>query len=1481
MAGEGDPMDSKTLSAVKGRGRTTPKTTSSRSGRLRIAAVVALVLLGFLLTDCFPGNSITSPDTAGNVGQYTSVALDSSGYPVVSYYDATNGDLKVLHCGDLFCQSGNSITSPDTGGEGGDDVGRYTSLALDSQGYPVVSYYDATNHDLNVLHCGNADCTSGNTFASPDTEDDVGEFTSLALDTSGNPVVSYYDATNGDLKVLHCGDLFCQSGNSITSPDIGGEGGDDVGRHTSLALDSQGYPVVSYYDATNGDLKVLHCYDATCSGQGNHVITSPDTGGEDGGGDVGQYTSLALDTSGNPVVSYKRLHEEAGSDLKVLHCGNADCTAGNSITSPDTGGDVGSYTSLALDGSGNPVVSYGDDGNGHLKVLHCGDGDCTAGNSIASPDTGGDVGQYTSLTLDGVFAIVSYFDFVDQDLKVLFCGNINCDAGPFQGNNITSPDTTGDVGQDTSLALDTGGRPVVSYRDATNQDLKVLHCGYANCAAGNNITSPDTAGDVGFYSSLALDAGGRPVVSYYDNTNGDLKVLHCGDAGCTTGNSITSPDTAGSVGYLTSLALDAGGNPVVSYYDVFNGDLKVLHCGNTGCTAGNSITSPDTADNVGQYTSLALDAGGNPVVSYVDVTNFDLKVLHCGNVNCTAGNSITSPDTEGDVGPFTSLALDAGGNPVVSYVDATNGDLKVLHCGDANCAAGTFSQLSAGGYHTCGLKTDGTLACWGDNSYEQATPPGSTFLQVSAGSLHTCGVKTDGTLACWGRNDAGQATPPGDTFTQVSAGNAHTCGVKTDGTLACWGDNTYGQATPPTPEPTPTPLPSPEPTPTPPAGTFSQVSAGGRHTCGVKTDGTLACWGNNDVGQATPPAGTFGQVSAGEDHTCGVKTDGTLACWGYNGHGEAMPPAGTFSQVSAGEYHTCGVKTDGTLACWGHNYYGQAGPPAGTFTQVSAGYYHTCGLKTDGTLACWGRNIEGQATPPNDDSITSPDTAGDVGECTSLALDPDGNPVVSYYDATNGDLKVLHCGDANCADDNSITSPDTGGDVGQYTSLALGAGGYPLISYYDATNGNLKVLRCDNANCAPPGIQTTAGLYNDPGFSGDGGPATNARLSHPHGTYKTVDGSQLISDTGNDAVRKIDGATGIITTIAGRGAGCTANQTPPYDGCKATEATLSGPKDVFDVPPGDTYIADTGNNRIRKINADGYITTVAGGGSGCDANHTAPYDGCLATQATLNSPSGVAVDEAGNIYIADTDNNRIRKVTAATGIIATIAGTSGTAGYSGDKGPAIDADAELNSPHDVYPWGSMYAGTVDLLIADTGNNVIRWIHGPSGIIDTFAGSGAAGFFGDGGTATLAKLHAPESVVFDASLTVYVADTQNDRIRRITEGDAIITTVAGGGGGCDANRTPPYDGCSATEAILDHPTGLGIGTLETCNEGDQTCRQIDPVTGLPIGGFTGTTGCTYGTVATIDLALVLLPLAFIFRRSRIGTRLWGARKVGRP
>jgi hypothetical protein len=184
---------------------------------------------------------------------------------------------------------------------------------------------------------------------------------------------------------------------------------------------------------------------------------------------------------------------------------------------------------------------------------------------------------------------------------------------------------------------------------------------------------------------LALDQSGNPVVAYAAGEPAQrLKVLRCGNPTCTSGNSVATPD-ADDGGWDSSLALDALGNPVVSYYSRSSLTLKLLRCGNPTCTSGNTITSPENGRGVGRATSLVLDARGQPVISYWDTSKNDLKVLRCGDPTCARGNTTSTPDADGDVGYRTSMQLDAAGFSVVAYWDTTGRRLKVLHCGSASC----------------------------------------------------------------------------------------------------------------------------------------------------------------------------------------------------------------------------------------------------------------------------------------------------------------------------------------------------------------------------------------------------------------------------------------------------------------------------------------------------------------------------------------------------------------------------------------------------------------------------------------------------------------------------------------------------------------------------------------------------------------------------------------------------------------------------
>ncbi|MBV9576497.1 MAG: hypothetical protein JO149_07725, partial [Gammaproteobacteria bacterium] len=202
-------------------------------------------------------------------------------------------------------------------------------------------------------------------------------------------------------------------------------------------------------------------------------------------------------------------------------------------------------------------------------------------------------------------------------------------------------------------------------------------------ALGNSIISADIGG-VGQYTSLALDAQGDPVISYYDTAKTKLKVMHCFEKNCALFNSIVLPDAANLAGQYTSLVLNKSGNPVVSYYDQANSALKVLRCGNLSCISGNNITTPDAVGTVGQYTAIALDNKEWPVITYYDATKGKLKVLHCGNATCTAGNSIATPDLLSSNGVQSSVKLNAANNPVIAYFDFTNSSLKILSCGNSN-----------------------------------------------------------------------------------------------------------------------------------------------------------------------------------------------------------------------------------------------------------------------------------------------------------------------------------------------------------------------------------------------------------------------------------------------------------------------------------------------------------------------------------------------------------------------------------------------------------------------------------------------------------------------------------------------------------------------------------------------------------------------------------------------------------------------------
>ncbi|MBL7691977.1 MAG: T9SS type A sorting domain-containing protein [Flavipsychrobacter sp.] len=328
-------------------------------------------------------------------------------------------------------------------------------------------------------------------------------------------------------------------------------------------------------------------------------------------------------------------------------------------------------------------------------------------------------------------------------------------------------------------------------------------------------------------------------------------------------------------------------------------------------------------------------------------------------------------------------------------------------------------------------------------------------------------------------------------------------------------------------------------------------------------------------------------------------------------------------------------------------------------------------------------------------------------------------------------------------------------------------------------------------------------------YSGDGGPATAASIYNPLGVAADGAGNVYIVDTKNHCIRKVNSA-GIISTIAGDG---TAGYSG--DGGPATAAKLYIPSKIALDGAGNIIFVDNGNFCIRKINAAGIISTIVGTGTAGNSG-----DGGPATAAQINGSPGLAIDAAGNIFFSDVTKNTIRKV-STTGIVSTIAGC-GLSGYMGDGGPATAA--RFNEP-----FGIALDDAGNIYVAEYSNNCLRKVSA-SGIVSTVTGALVAGYSGDGGPASTAKLDRPASVVIDHNNEIYIGDHNNHVIRKISN-TGIISTIAGTGvSGYSGDDGP------ATAATFRGPSDVCIdvvGSLLIADYGNSVIRRIENVVAVPV------------------------------------------------
>jgi hemin uptake protein HemP len=355
------------------------------------------------------------------------------------------------------------------------------------------------------------------------------------------------------------------------------------------------------------------------------------------------------------------------------------------IYEADSDGDVGYHTSIAIRDDGHPIISYGYrehefSSETELRVFDCDNTACSAG-TVRSLDSIGSSVPHSSVAIrDNGHPIISYM--ADTGLKAFDCSNTACSEGTARA--LDSDETLGD---NTSIAIRDDGHPIISYRDHGNGNLKAYDCSNTTCSEGTARIIDDNT-NVGYANSIAIRDDGHPIISYRDHINSSLKIFDCENTACSDGAAHTL-DT--DIGWYTSIAVRDDGTPIISYQGPGTSNVSAFDCGNAACSEGTARALDDNDDVVGQHMSLAIRDDGNPIISYFDSTNGNLKTFDCDNAACSSGTARTL-DNEGTVGRWTSIAIRDDGNPIISYQeqDFENGlqtnNLKVFSCGDPHCA---------------------------------------------------------------------------------------------------------------------------------------------------------------------------------------------------------------------------------------------------------------------------------------------------------------------------------------------------------------------------------------------------------------------------------------------------------------------------------------------------------------------------------------------------------------------------------------------------------------------------------------------------------------------------------------------------------------------------------------------------------------------------------------------------------------------------
>jgi len=784
-------------------------------------------------------------------------------------------------------------------------------------------------------------------------------------------------------------------------------------------------------------------------------------------------------------------------------------------------GDVGRYASLAIDQLSHPWVSYRDETTAELKIARYvgsnGAGCALNTWSCQVVDSDTDVGKHTSITVGrGTDAWISYWDDTADDLRVAnFVGTGgNCDDlyGGADAWNCTIVDSTGIVGEYNSIALDRFGYPWVSYFDATNTTLKVAQyvgSGGSGCASSAwTCTTVENTGVEGQWSSLAFDEEGKAWVSYYHSSSTELKVarfVQGGGSGCSsTAWTCVVVDSDNISGEYSSIGFNPNGTAFVSYWNATANNLRVANYVGSGGNCDTAFlgsdawqcTEVDSTNNVGQSTSIAFSPGGDPWISYRDSTNNTLRLARfvgAGGSGCadTAWTCQAIESVAGANNAPTSLAFDADGLPWISHFDETSDDLLITYL---NTQAGEIlisrSQNVINGSSLTASRADMTsvsdtlnrdsadcvaIGTWNDGRYFEA--------EGGSGLTLPNGLGTDQCTEVMWTIDTTQATP-GTTyrFIVATADNFRPDHGRWRGPIAI---NEY---------PTLTTRDATES-----VYRYSQDNLPEFSNCNTDTNWGCASIDNTDGG------GHYTSSGFDQDGRPWVSyyeaTNDDLKVARYVGSG------GTGCSNSA--WHCTVIDSTGDVGQYTSLAFDHSGAAWISYYDVTNADLKVARYVGFGGTGC--------ATPVW--SCSTVDSGGSTGQYSSIGFDASGKAWVSYYDATNDDLDVArYIGVAGTGCVNTAwtcTTIESANDVGRLTSIAFDATGTPWVSYYDTTNGDLKVARytglgntntCELGVGAVPVVESQSTNHTDTG-------GTTLNVTKPTGV---ANGDLLIAHAGID-----------------------------------------------------------------------------------------------------------------------------------------------------------------------------------------------------------------------------------------------------------------------------------------------------------------------------------------------------------------------------